>query len=69
MIEGIVKLFSEGGSETESLAGQFLDWFKENKQKFNEVEDKVVSTLLVYDLEVERLVTERDDAILALNCT
>ncbi len=68
LIGGIVELFSEGGSETETLAIEFLTWFKENKQHINENEDKVYDLSNMLDLEIERLNTERDAAIAALNC-
>ncbi len=67
-VEGIVELISAGGSETEVLAIQFLEWFKENKQNFDEVEHKVNDLYNMLDLEIERLNNERDTAIGALNC-
>lgn len=68
LVEGIVNLFSTGGSETEELANQFLDWFTENKIIIDENEDKSITLLETLDTEIKRLETERDEAVEALNC-
>jgi hypothetical protein len=68
LVEGIVELFSEGGSETEVFAVQFLDWYKENIMYIHEYDDKVFDLYNMLDSEIERLNNERDSAIEALNC-
>ncbi|MDN3641852.1 hypothetical protein QWY87_04015 [Lutimonas halocynthiae] len=69
LVEGIVKLFSEGGIETKELASQFLDWFKENKKILDENEDKLIALSQMLDIEIQRLEIERDQAVEALNCS
>ena len=69
LVEGMVELFSAGGSETEALAVQFLEWYKENIKYIYENEAKVNDLYNMYDLEIERLNNERDAAIEALSCT
>ncbi len=68
LVEGIVKLFSAGGIETVELAGQFLDWFEENKKIIDENEDKNIILSQMLDIEIQRFETERDQAVEALNC-
>ncbi|MDN3641843.1 hypothetical protein QWY87_03970 [Lutimonas halocynthiae] len=68
LAEGIVKLFSAGGIKTEELASQFLDWFKENKKIIDENEDKSRVLTQMLEIEIQRLETERDEAVEELNC-
>jgi len=69
LVEGMVELFSDGGSETEALAAQFLEWYKENIKYIYENEGKVNDLYNMLDSEIERLNNERDAAIEALSCT
>jgi len=69
LVEGMAELFSDGGSETEALAAQFLEWYKENITYIYQYDGKVNDLYNMYDLEIERLNNERDAAIEALSCT
>ena len=68
LVEGIVQLYSEGGIETAALANQYLDWFIENKEIIDENEDRTRVLTQLLDIEIQRLETERDEAVEELNC-
>jgi len=67
--ESKVKLYSVKGGNTEILAIEFLNWFKENKQKLGEMEDNIHAVSDSLDEELKILDEELEEAIKILNCS